>query len=80
MLFWTVSKKPLRFRDPFYMMRSKQLRTCTRIHCLLFIYVAMSHLTAGFLTLTDVIRPSPFQLFLVFKGAIKIPVFKNAHS
>lgn len=67
MLFWTVSKKPLRFRDPFYMMRSKQLRTCTRIHCLLFIFVAMSHLTAGFLTLTDVIRPSPFQLFRVFK-------------
>lgn len=67
MLFWTVSKKPLRFRDPFYMMRSKQLRTCTRRHCLLFIFVAMSHLTAGFLTLTDVIRPSPFQLFRVFK-------------
>lgn len=67
MSFWTVSKKPLHFRDPFYMMRSKQLRTCTRIHCLFFISVAMSYLTAGFLTLTDVIRPSPFQLFRVFK-------------
>lgn len=80
MLFWTVSKKLLRFRDPFYMMRSKQLRTCTRIHCLLFISVGHVPFNRGLFDPNGCDPTKPFSIVSCFQKELLKFQFLKTHT